>query len=73
MKPLILFLLFLCSCSPCKHLQNGDKVDLGWTKGNVILNCQEGRKLLIRINADRGNTITIYRDMYYTVDYNEVK
>jgi len=72
MKPLLLFLLFLCSCSPCRTLVTGDKVDIGFTKGIVIQNC-EGRKLLIRINADRGNTIILYRDMYYVVDYNEVK
>jgi hypothetical protein len=49
-----LLILFLCSCSPCRTLVSGDKVNLGdnmvWTHGIVIKNSVGDRKLLVRIN-----------------------
>jgi hypothetical protein len=72
MKPLIL-LLFLCSCNPCKHLQQGDRVNVGSVHGIVLKNDQGERRLLILIDSNRGLLYVMPTGTFETINYREAK
>lgn len=70
---LLILLIILCSCNPCKNLQQGDKVNIGTIHGVVIKNDYGERRILIMINSNRGVLFVAPENTYQVFDYKQVK